>query len=219
LYWNWFKIKKYPGDFGGASLLAIENRVYNLINPEFESVTRLAHELPDWFKEFIDGKKIVLDLSSITNDLPLLKLLIHFIIQMITIFIPGGTEDTLKYAVIIDEIEHIAKNRTITDANDNQTVIQSYLGEVFEGILEYFRSRGVGLITVGKEASPIFRGIYSLVSLNILFNIKINETKYFTTSLEEQMSLSSLGKRQACIINAVRKQRFLFYTPDLVFQN
>ena len=219
LYWNWFKIKKYPGDFGGTSLLAIENRVYNLINPEFESVTKLAHELPNWFKEFIDGKKIVLDLSSITEDLPLLKLLIHFIIQMITIFIPGNTEDTLKYAVIIDEIEHIAKNRTISDSNDNLTVIQSYLAEVFEGILEYFRYRGVGLITVGKEASTIFKGIYSLVSLNILFNIKINETKYFTTSLEEQMSLSSLGKRQACIINAVRKQRFLFYTPDLVFQN
>ena len=96
-------------------------------------------------------------------------------------------------------------------------MIQSYLAEVFEGILEHFRSRGVGLITVGKEASTIFNGIYSLVSLNILFNIKINEVKYFTTSLEEQMSLSSLGKRQACIINAVRKQRFLFYTPDLVF--
>jgi len=218
LYWDWFKKKKYPGDFGGTSVLAIENRVYNLINPEFESVTKLAHELPIWFQEFIDGKNVILDLSSITGDLPLLKLVTHFIIQMIRIFIPSSTEDTLKYAVIIDEIEHIAKNRIIRDSDDNLTVIQSYLAEVFEGILEHFRSRGVGLITVGKEASTIFNGIYSLVSLNILFNIKINEVKYFTTSLEEQMSLSSLGKRQACIINAVRKQRFLFYTPDLVFQ-
>ena len=218
LYWTWFKKKKYPGDFGGTSLLAIENRVYNLINPEFESITKLAHELPNWFKEFLDGKKIVLDLSSVTNDLPLLKLLVHFIIQMIRIFIPGSTEDILKYVVIIDEIEHIAKNRTIRDSDDNLTVIQSYLAEVFEGILEYFRSRGVGLITAGKEASTIFKGIYALVSLNMLFNTKINETKYFTTSLEEQMSLSSLGKREACFINAVRKQRYLVYTPDLVFQ-
>jgi hypothetical protein len=43
-----------------------------------------------------------------------------------------------------------------------------------------------------------------------------HETKYFTTSLEDQMSLSSLGYKQACILNIVQKECFLFYTPDLV---
>lgn len=214
LFWAWFKEKKYPGDFGGTSLLAIENRVYNLIDPELESVTKLAHELPNWFKEFLDGKNVLLDLSSISHDQNQLKMLIHFIIQMIRVFIPENNEDVLKYVVIIDEIEHVAKVRKSNDDNDNQSVIQSYLAEAFEEFLEAFRSRGVGLITVGKDASVLFKGIHSLPNINILFTIKLNEAKYFTTSLEDQMSLSSLGYRRACIINAVRKERFLFYTPD-----
>jgi len=216
LFWAWFKEKKYPGDFGGTSLLAIENRVYNLIDHELESVTKLAHELPNWFKEFLHGKNVLLDLSSISNDQIQLKLLIHFIIQMIRIFIPENNEDVLNYLVFIDEIEHIAKVRKSNDDNDNQSVIQSYLAEAFEEFLEAFRSRGVGLITVGKDASALFKGIHSLPNINILFTIKINETKYFTTSLEDQMALSILGKRRACIINSVRKERFLFYTPDFI---
>ena len=217
IYWNWFKNKKYPGDFGDTALLAIENRVYNLIDPELESVTELAYELPNWFKEFMDGKNVLLDLSSISNNQKQLKLLIHFIIQMIRVFIPESSEDTLKYAVIIDEIEHIAKNSKIYDSDDNLSVTQSYLAEAFEEFLEAFRSRGVGLITVGKDASVLFKGIYSLPNINIIFNIKINEAKYFTNSLKDQISLSNLGYRQACIINAVRKELFLFYTPDLVW--
>lgn len=217
LFWTWFKEKKYPGDFGETSLLAIENRVYNLFDPELESVTKLARELPDWFKEFISGKNVLLDLSSISHNQNQLKLLIHFIIQMIRVFIPENSEDSLKYAVFIDEIEHIAKIRKIYDNGDNLSVTQNYLAETFEEFLEAFRSRGVGLITVGKDASVLFKGIHSLPNINILFTIKINEAKYFTNSLEDQMSLSSLGYRQACIINAVQKERFLFYTPDLVF--
>lgn len=215
-YWTWFKNKKYPGDFGGTALLAIENRVYNLIDPELESVTKLARELPVWFKEFINGKNVLLDLSSISNDQNQLKLLVHFIIQMIRVFIPESSEDKLKYAVIIDEIEHIAKNRKNSDNGDNLSVTQSYLAEAFEEFLEAFRSRGVGLITVGKDASVLFKGIHSLPNIIILFTIKLNEAKYFTTSLEDQMALSSLGYRQACIINTVQKERFLFYTPDFV---
>ena len=216
IYWTWFKNKKYPGDFGGTALLAIENRVYNLIDPELESVTKLAHELPAWFKEFINGKNVLLDLSSISNDQNQLKLLVHFIIQMIRVFIPESSEDKLKYAVIIDEIEHIAKIRKNNDNGDNLSVTQSYLAEAFEEFLEAFRSRGVGLITVGKDASVLFKGIHSLPNIIILFTIKLNEAKYFTTSLEDQMSLSSLGYRQACIINTVQKERFLFYTPDWI---
>jgi hypothetical protein len=215
-YWAWFKKKKYPGDFGGTALLAIENRVYSLIDPELESVTELARELPVWFKEFLNGKNVLLDLSSISNNQNQLKLLVHFIIQMIKVFIPESSEDKLKYAVIIDEIEHIAKNRKNSDNGDNLSVTQSYLAEAFEEFLEAFRSRGVGLITVGKDASALFKGIHSLPNIIILFTIKLNEAKYFTTSLEDQMALSSLGYRQACIINAVQKERFLFYTPDFV---
>lgn len=216
IYWTWFKNKKYPGDFGDTALLAIENRVYNLIDPELESVTKLAHELPNWFKEFINGKNVLLDLSSISNNQNQLKLLVHFIIQMIRVFIPESSEDKLKYAVIIDEIEHIAKNCKNSDNGDNLSVTQSYLAEAFEEFLEAFRSRGVGLITVGKDASALFKGIHSLPNIIILFTIKLNEAKYFTTSLEDQMALSSLGYRQACIINTVQKERFLFYTPDFV---
>jgi len=190
--------------------------VYNLIDPELESVTKLARELPVWFKEFINGKNVLLDLSSISNDQNQLKLLVHFIIQMIRVFIPESSEDKLKYAVIIDEIEHIAKNRKNSDNGDNLSVTQSYLAEAFEEFLEAFRSRGVGLITVGKDASALFKGIHSLPNIIILFTIKLNEAKYFTTSLEDQMALSSLGYRQACIINTVQKERFLFYTPDFV---
>jgi len=215
-YWAWFKKKKYPGDFGGTALLAIENRVYSLIDPELESVTKLARELPVWFKEFINGKNVLLDLSSISNNQNQLKLLVHFIIQMIRVFIPESSEDKLKYAVIIDEIEHIAKNRKNNDNGDNLSVTQSYLAEAFEEFLEAFRSRGVGLITVGKDASALFKGIHSLPNIIILFTIKLNEAKYFTTSLEDQMALSNLGYRQACIINTVQKERFLFYTPDFV---
>jgi len=215
-YWAWFKKKKYPGDFGGTALLAIENRVYSLIDPELESVTKLARELPVWFKEFINGKNVLLDLSSISNNQNQLKLLVHFIIQMIRVFIPESSEDKLKYAVIIDEIEHIAKNRKNSDNGDNLSVTQSYLAEAFEEFLEAFRSRGVGLITVGKDASALFKGIHSLPNIIILFTIKLNEAKYFTTSLEDQMALSNLGYRQACIINTVQKERFLFYTPDFV---
>jgi hypothetical protein len=215
-YWAWFKKWKYPGDFGDTALLAIENRAYNLIDPELESVTKLAHELPNWFKEFLNGKNVLLDLSSISNNQNQLKLLVHFIIQMIRVFIPESSEDKLKYAVIIDEIEHIAKIRKNNDNGDNLSVTQSYLAEAFEEFLEAFRSRGVGLITVGKDASVLFKGIYSLTNINILFAIKLNETKYFTTFLEDQMALSSLGYRQACIINTVQKERFLFYTPDFV---
>ena len=215
-YWTWFKNKKYPGDFGGTALLAIENRAYNLIDPELESVTKLARELPAWFKDFINGKNVLLDLSSISNNQNQLKLLVHFIIQMIRVFIPESREDKLKYAVIIDEIEHIAKNRKNNDNGDNLSVTQSYLAEAFEEFLEAFRSRGVGLITVGKDASALFKGIHSLPNIIILFTIKLNEAKYFTTSLEDQMALSSLGYRQACIINTVQKERFLFYTPDFV---
>ena len=216
LFYAWFKKKKYPGDFGGTSLLAIENRVYNLLDSELESVTKLAYELPIWFQEFINGKNVLLDLSSISNDHNQQKLLIHFIIQMIRVFIPESSEDVLKYAVIIDEIEHIAKTRKIYDSGDNLSVTQGYLEEAFEEFLEAFRSRGVGLITVGKDASVLFKGIFSLPNINIIFTIKLKETKYFTTSPEDQMSLSNLGYRRACIINAVQKERFLFYTPDLV---
>ncbi len=216
LYWTWFKKNKYPGDFGGTSLLAIENRMYNLIDSELDSVTKLAHEPPIWFQEFINGKNVLLDLSSISNNHNQLKLLIHFIIQMIRVFIPESGEDKLKYAVIIDEIEHIAKKSNFNDSGDNLSVTQSYLAEAFEEFLEAFRSRGVGLITVGKDASVLPKGIYSLPNINMLFNIKIKEARFFTNSLEDQMSLSCLGYRQACIINAVQKERFLFYTPDLV---
>ena len=215
-YWTWFKKKQYPGDFGGTSLLVIENRVYSFIDPELESVTELARELPAWFKDFINGKNVLLDLSSISNNQNQLKLLVHFIIQMIKVFIPESSEDKLKYAVIIDEIEHIAKNRKNSDNGDNLSVTQNYLAEAFEEFLEAFRSRGVGLITVGKDASVLFKGIHSLPNIIILFTIKLNEAKYFTTSLEDQMALSSLGYRQACIINTVQKERFLFYTPDFV---
>ncbi len=94
--------------------------------------------------------------------------------------------------------------------------VETYISSEMAGF-EFLIALGslIGLFELVMGALLLFFGGRSFKSKGLKI-LLIIETKYFATFLEDQMALSSLGYRQACIINTVQKERFLFYTPDFV---
>ena len=211
-FWKWFKDKKYPGDFGGTSLLAIENRVFKLLTPELENVVKFTSEIPYWFKEFLNGKNILLDLTSCKENEQ--TLLVNLIFQMIKIFVPQNTDDKLKYLIIIDEIDKIVKISKTFDSGDDLFVKKEFLGKVITRYMETFRKRGLGVINTGHEPTSMFESIYYSPNKKILFTTSPKSTKLFINDFEDQETLSYLGVRRALVIDSIMREKYLIYTRD-----
>ena len=211
-FWKWFKERKYPGDFGDTSLLAIENRVYKLLTPELENVVKFTSENPYWFKAFLNGKIVLMDLSSCKNSEQ--TLLINLIYQMIKIFVPQNMEDKLKYLIITDEIDKLGKKSKVNDSRNECFVKKEFFGQVITNFMETFRKRGLGTINTGHEPASMFESLYNSPNKKILFATSPKSTKLFINDFKDQETLSYLGVRRALVIDSIKREKFLIYTID-----
>ena len=211
-FWRWFEKKQYPGDFGGTSLLAIENRVFKLLSPRLENVVKFTSDVPYWFKEFLNGKNVLIDLTSCKESEQ--TLLVNLIFQMIKIFVPQNAEDRLKYLIVIDEIDKIGKISKTIDSGDDLFVKKEFLGKVITDFMWTFRKRGLGVITTGHEPTSMFESIYYSPNKKILFTTSPKSSRLFINDFEDQETLSYLGVRRAIVIDSIMREKYLIYTLD-----
>ncbi|MFX1305023.1 MAG: hypothetical protein ACFE9X_16835 [Promethearchaeota archaeon] len=213
LWWGYFKKYKYPGDFGGASLRAIRNRINDLFdNSDLDTVVKVTSKLPIWLEELIKGKNVLLDLTNCDESAHLL--VINLIFQMIKIFIPDIGANELKYLVTIDEIGEICTEVKAKGLNDDDVISKSQVGKQFSEFLKSFRSRGVGSIFSGHDVVTLTRSFYSDPNISMVFALKQDSGRLFTIHLDTQEIISYMGLRRIYYTNSIRNQIFLFYSMN-----
>lgn len=218
LWYGYFKKYRYSGDFGVASLRAIQNRINDLlVNSDLENVVKVTAKLPIWLEGLKQGKTILLDLRNCDEVAHLL--IINLIFQIIKIFIPDIGINKLKYLVVIDEIGEICTEIKFEGFNDDDVISRSQVGEFFSEFLKSFRSRGVGSIFSGHDVVILTRSLYNDPNISMVFALKQDSGRFFTTHLDTQEMISYLGKRKVYYTNSIRNETFSYYTLDFPKHN
>lgn len=219
----WFKNKvKYDAEVNSRAVSAIENRAIRLLNSQVvKKVVRLRKDLPEWFREWKNGKNVFIDLTSCKS--PIIKsLVLVLIFQMVKLFTPElhkiepGKKllGNLQYVIMVDEIGEFLARASSPNYYDDEHLAKYQIDKMWEDILGGFRSRGVALISVDNKPSRLFESVYSLPSIQVVFRTAHSCNHLFTRRLEEQEFLKGLEHRRAIVMDGVNGYKYEIFTPD-----
>jgi len=209
---KWYKEHKYHEEYQTNILTAIENRVLSLLSePDLENTLRLGpkNSVPQWFKDWRNGKKIMLDLSMCNIYVKLL--IASAIFQLIRSLTPDYEAGRLQHLIVIDEASILERSRDHFTNNDFY-IAKEQLEKIFNSLIREFRSKGLGFIIADNVPSNLFYSATNLPSIKILFRLWEDCIKRFTSILDDRQFLILLRKRRALVLNGNNSDRYSIQT-------
>lgn len=213
---DWFENRPYHIKYQTNITRAIKNRVIKLVSSPFIDKILELGPIPQWFKEWQQGKNVFIDLSRFKKSGK--RLLTHAIFQMIRTLMPECRENTLKSVIIIDEISEILEKQKFQNYDDDETVTKHHLEIVFNAFLTAFRSRGISLIPADVKPSRLFEAVYTLPNIKILFRTDKKCLQLFSLNIEEQEFIFNQKGRRAFVIDGVNARKFTIYTKNFYYK-
>ena len=213
---KWFEDHPYHIKYQTNITRAIKNRVMRLVSSPFIDEILELGPIPQWFKEWQEGKNVFIDLSRFSKNGK--RLLTHAIFQMIRTIMPEMRTNNLKNVIMIDEISEILEKPHFQNYDDDDTVSRHHLEIVFSAFLTAFRSRGISLILADVKPSRLFEAVYTLPNIKILFRTDKKCLQQFTLNSEEQEFISNQKGRRAFVIDGVNARKFTFHTLDSFYK-
>lgn len=210
---NWFKESNYPEEYRNAIVDAINNRILKAISdPVVRKILELPPIIPDWFKAWINGKTVFIDLAGCKPTVK--RLLILAIFQMINVYMPQ-TKNKLKNAIFIDEIGAILTNPVGKNDKNDDVVTSYYINDVFSHFLNVIRSRGTSLVYAGQRPALLFPNVSLLPNTKILFRTEQTSSRLFINRLDVQDDFFFQRNRIATVIDGVNARKFSFYSAQV----
>ena len=210
---KWYKEHKYNEKYQTNILTAIENRVLShLSEPNLEKTLKLIPEntVPRWFKDWRNGKKIMLDLSMCNMYTKLL--IANAIFQLVRSLTPDYEVGKLQHLIVIDDAHQILERSREQFTNSDFYIAKEQLEKIFNNLLREFRSKGLGFIIADVTPSDLFYSATKLPSLKILFRLGENCARRFTTVLDDLNFLMLLRERRALVLNGNNSDRYSIET-------
>ncbi len=214
---KFFERFPYHVKFQTNILRALQNRVLSLLtNEELKKILELTSEVPQWFQEWRNGKKIYLDLSMC--NIYVKRLLTNAIFQLVRTLTPDVEAGTLRNIIIIDEAHQILEKSTSRNYDDDDFISTEQLEKIFTELMREFRSKGLSFIIVEQIPSRLFEAVITLPSLKILFRLGYPCNTLFTGNAKEQDYLILQKKRQALVLNGTSGEKYVIETLDTKIQ-
>lgn len=213
---KWYREHKYHDEYQTNILTAIENRVLSLLSePDVENTFKIGpkNSVPQWFKEWRNGKKIMLDVSMCDSFLKLL--LANAIFQLVRSLTPDYEAGKLRHLIVIDEAHQIAERSRDQRSNNDIFIAMVQLEKIFNTLILEFRSKGLGFIIADNNPSCLFYSATHGPSLQILFRLSEDSIKRFTSSFDDRNFLILLRTRRALVMNGNNSDRYAIQTVEL----
>jgi len=215
---KWYLVHPYDSEFQGRILTAIDNRVLTLLSDNVldkcMSVPQNSSSmLPQWFLDWRNGKKVILDLSMCDDYVKLV--LSSAIFQMIRTLTPDREVDGLQHLIVIDEAHVILEKSKEQFTNSDIFIAKEQLERIFNTLLREFRSKGLGFIITDVTPSDLFLSATKLPSVKILFRMGEECSRRFTHMIDDQKHLLLLEYRHALVLNGNNAERYSIKTIDI----
>lgn len=216
---EWFEIHRYPDEFHYGITEAIKNRIMKIVShPVLRKTLELPPIHPVWFKAWLNGKTVFLDLSNC--DITTKRLLTLAIFQLISVYLPDTRKENvkekrLKNVIFIDEIGELLKMPVGKVKKDDDYITSYYISAVFSRFLNTFRSREVSLIYAAQRPALLFPNIALLPNIKVLFRTEQTSSRLYTTRPELQDELFFQKNRVATVFDGVNARKFSFVTAKV----
>jgi hypothetical protein len=210
---KWYMEHEYHEKYQTNILTAIENRVLSLLSESgVEIMLKLIpkNTIPRWFKDWRNGKKIMLDISMCNMYVKLL--IANAIFQLVRSLTPDYEVGKLQHLIVIDEAHQILERSRDQFTNNDFYIAKEQLEKIFNSLMREFRSKGLGFIVADQSPSDLFLSATKLPSLKILFRLGEDCIKRFTTVLDDRNFLMLLRDRRALVLNGNNSDRYAIQT-------
>jgi len=212
---KWYHVHQYDSKFQKRILTAIDNRVISLVSDGvFEKCMRrrMSNDstliLPQWFLDWRNGKKVLLDISMCNEYVKLM--LSSAIFQMTRALTPDVNE--LSHVIVIDEAQALLGKSMNLFSNSDIFIAKEELGKIFAILLGEFRSKGLCFIISSVDPSSLVSCVTDLPSLKILFRMGANSIQRFHLLAEDHKFLMLLKNRHALVLNGNNSERYAIKT-------
>jgi hypothetical protein len=209
---KWYIEHKYHEKYQTNILTAIDNRVLSLLSEKgVENTLKLTKiSIPQWFKDWRNGKKIMLDISMCNIYLKLL--IANAIFQMVRSLTPDFDVGRLQHLITIDEAQQLFEIPKDYFTNTDAYITKEQLENIFNNLIREFRSKGLGFIIATVIPSNLFYSATKMPSLKILFNLDEECIRRFTSVLDDRNFLMLLKPRRALVLNGNNSDRYAIQT-------
>ena len=212
---KYYEEHRYDATFQQRIQTAINNRVIPLVSDaKFEKCMRRrvfndsTLLLPQWFLDWRNGKKVILDYSMCDDYVKLV--ISSAIFQMI--FTLTHKVNGLTHLIVIDEAHVILGEPRDQHFDSDISLAKKKMGKIFESLLEEFRSRGLSFIIADVIPSNLVLPVTELPNLKILFCMGENSIRRFTTIFDDHKFLMLLEPRHALVLNGNNSERYAIKT-------
>ena len=179
---------------------------------KIQDVLKLSNDLPNWFRDWMDGKNTFLDLSMCSKFV--MMLLVNAIFQLIRAITKDNLIEQLKYIVVIDEAHIILEKPITNNSDDADFIMKEQMAKIFSELLKEYRSRGVGFILADQSPSSLFNEISSQPSIKIIFREDYPNNTLFSEDIRERQMITQVPNRLALVINGATGEKYLIKTID-----
>jgi len=208
-------IKNPYGPEEQANLLQVFRNRMNVFNEDkIQDVLKLSNDLPNWFRDWMDGKNTFLDLSMCSKFV--MMLVVNAIFQLIRAITKDNLIEQLKHIVVIDEAHIILEKPITNNSDDADFITKEQMAKIFSELLKEYRSRGVGFILADQSPSSLFDEISSQPSIKIIFREDYPNNTLFSEDIRERQMITQVPNRLAFVINGATGEKYLIKTLDYI---
>jgi len=209
---NYVKNNPYGTDVQANLLQALRNRVKVFSEEKVQNVLKLTKDLPKWFKDWIDGKNIFLDLSMCNKFTK--ALIVNAIFQLVRTNTKDTEIEELKHLIVIDEAHAILEKPITKNSDDTDFIMKEQMAKIFSELLKEYRSRGVGFVIADQSPARLFEDVASQPSIKVIFREDYPNNIIFSEDPFERQILTQLENRLALVINGATGEKYLIKTLE-----
>ncbi|MFW9872613.1 MAG: ATP-binding protein, partial [Candidatus Thorarchaeota archaeon] len=202
----------YGSDVQANLLQALRNRIRVFSGDKIQDVLKLSTGLPDWFKDWMDGKRIFLDVSMCNKFTK--QLIVNAIFQLVRTMTKDIEAEELKHVIVIDEAHAILEKPITRNSDDADFIMKEQMAKIFSELLKEYRSRGVGFVIADQSPARLFDDVASQPSIKVIFREDYPNNTIFSEDPFERQILTQLENRVAIVINGATGEKFLIKTLD-----
>ncbi len=208
-----YMINNPYGDETQANLVqALKNRINVFDEKKIQDVLKLSDDLPKWVKDWMNGKKIFLDLSMCNKYSKMI--IVNAIFQLLRTITKDIEAEELKHLIVIDEAHALLEKPITRNSDDADFIMKEQMAKIFSELLKEYRSRGVGFIFADQSPVRLFDDVASQPSIKIIFRVDYPNNLIFTENIKERQMLTQLENRLAFVINGATGERYLIKSLD-----
>ncbi|MBA7689989.1 hypothetical protein ES703_98508 [subsurface metagenome] len=209
---NYVKSNPYGDDVQANLLQALRNRIKVFSEDKVQNVLKLTKDLPKWFKDWLEGKNIFLDLSMCNKFTK--ALIVNAIFQLIRTNTKDTEIEELKHLIVIDEAHAILEKPITRNSDDTDFIMKEQMAKIFSELLKEYRSRGVGFVIADQAPARLFDDVASQPSIKVIFREDYPNNTIFSEDPFDRQILTQLENRLALVINGATGEKYLIKTLE-----